>query len=219
MDQPAFTITSSATEDDYKKFLAVACKKMHIRSLIVTAICTITSLIIVFEGLHFLPNVMLKKTLESLRFSEGNIDLIIFQLTIFMFFTLLILISKFISKFYRQHLVSPNGSFCKTTTTTIDQQGVHTQNEHVTSTTKWSGIKKITNHKKIILFYVDNYMAHVFPKHAFETPEEATAFYETALAFFNAAQNPDLHHDETDSAQQNVNATDNNKDDDHAVVS
>ncbi len=128
----------------------------------------------------------------------------------------------------RNDFVSSDGSFCTETTTTIDAEGLHMHAEHVTSTTKWSGIKKITDHKKIILFYVDNYMAHVFPKHAFETPEEATAFYETALAFFNAAQNPDIHHDETNDTPQDVsvadadtanNDTNNNKDDDHAVVS
>lgn len=52
----------------------------------------------------------------------------------------------------------------------------------------WSGIERVLENDRHIFIYLSGSQAHVIPKRAFESQEEARTFFETAKAYHGRAQ-------------------------------
>lgn len=49
---------------------------------------------------------------------------------------------------------------------------------------KWNGVQSIESDKKYIYVFIGNYMAHIIPKSAFKSDEEAEEFLNTAISYW-----------------------------------
>lgn len=95
-------------------------------------------------------------------------------------------------RFFRVHLMrghfNDKGSFLRRMQFSVLPDALIIDNDVSHTQMRWRGVLKIVNSKELILFYVDNMQAHIIPKRCFATPEAAEAFYQQALAYWQAAQ-------------------------------
>lgn len=52
----------------------------------------------------------------------------------------------------------------------------------------WAGVKDVLSNKYYIFIFIDTLMAHIIPKRAFSSEEEAENFYQSALTYWKQKQ-------------------------------
>lgn len=70
----------------------------------------------------------------------------------------------------------------------IDTDGIHDESEAGRSSASWSGVTRIRQNSDCVTIQTDWKTAHLIPKRAFASREEADQFYEQARAFWKAAK-------------------------------
>jgi hypothetical protein len=73
-------------------------------------------------------------------------------------------------------------------TITLTTNGLREESETGESSTLWRGISKISSNDQYIFFYLNPNLAHVVPRRAFPSDEDAERFLETARALQDAAR-------------------------------
>lgn len=67
---------------------------------------------------------------------------------------------------------------------TINSEGISDSTKVKRSTTKWDGVLRIVSNKKYIYIFIDNIAAHLIPRRAFYSNEDANRFFSSAKEFW-----------------------------------
>jgi hypothetical protein len=81
-----------------------------------------------------------------------------------------------------------NRSMLGVHTVTLSEQGLRATSEVSESSITWSGIERIEQDDQYIYLFVAATAAHIVPKRALVTMEQASDFYHTAQTFFDQAR-------------------------------
>lgn len=167
------------SEEDFTKFVCEISAHNQLRCFALTGLSYFVSFIIT----HFLLDFI-----GTFSF-YGHIPPIMRDLSwVSCFLLFYFLIWCFFQHYVSVQYLHPSGSFLRPKEIIIDEEGIReTSNVH-TAFSQWIGVIKIEESEHLILIYVDQMAAYVFPKRAFQTSGEAKAFVEQAQMFWNSAK-------------------------------
>ncbi len=73
----------------------------------------------------------------------------------------------------------------------IGPEGVNAKTQHRTILTTWSGIYDVASDRSYIYLFYDNNFAHLIPKRAFATPDDALKFEKLATVYWTTKDLPE----------------------------
>lgn len=173
-------VTSQLTEQDYGVYARAVGKSYRGRTYKQVAAC------IVMAVLAGILAVSLKNVLFSLIGKPGDVwdSIVYFLLFLFIYLSLL----RILARIFARGRFSPDGLFLAATQFTLLPDGFTTQTRYTQGRVDWRGVQRLAETKDLLLFYIDTMQAYLIPKRCFFTPEAATAFYQQAQTYWQAAR-------------------------------
>jgi hypothetical protein len=111
------------------------------------------------------------------------------------FLALYIALLRGFSRFYQQGRFAPDGNYLQPTAFSMSSRGLNTASRYLRSEVEWRGVLKLRDHPTFLFFYIDRMHAFIIPKRCFASPEAATAFYQQAQSYWQAARQQTLPKD------------------------
>ncbi len=101
-----------------------------------------------------------------------------------------LLLFKTFQRFGKQSWIDENGNFVTPKTLSVTKDGIRETSDHLEATAAWPGVLDIRREGGYTMAFIDKMQAFVIPDSAFESEDDAEAFYRQMLEYWKAA-NPE----------------------------
>jgi hypothetical protein len=170
-------LTFSRTEKDFLNFSRIAARQYRRRGIIY---------IIAAVGIGIVLSLALIDILRAAGYFPAD-KLMQTAVAVGIYFFSFYLPLRFFHICGKQSWLDESGNFLSPKTFKMTAKGVAEESDHHKSVTDWRGVTDIQETKDYLLFYIDRMQAYLVPKAAFETPEDATAFLDSARGYWKKA--------------------------------
>ena len=172
------SLTVQTTENEFNAASALLSRPARGRALL----CVIAAAVIAALAAPAIINVI-ATTIDLSVLPGGH-----FIVLAIIFLALYILLLRGFSRFYQQGRFAPDGNYLQPTTFSMSPTGLSTASPYLRSEVEWRGVLKLRDHPTFLFFYIDRMHAFIIPKRCFASPEAATAFYQQAQTYWQAAR-------------------------------